>query len=241
MADVGIITDLSGKDRPPGTGFISNMAQALGGLFYRHPQWTYGLLSGAAVVFLFAFFGYPLLAVFKLAIFEKGWTGRYFQEIIQSPQYLRVFIITFRVAALVTFLTLILGYPMAALLVRARKAWQQILFICILLPFWTSVLVRTYAWMILLGRRGLINQILLDLGLIDAPLQLLFNTTGSVIGMTHIMLPYMIFPIYSVMNNIDPQLLRAAYNLGAKPWQAFIRIFFPLSPVSYTHLRAHET
>jgi ABC-type spermidine/putrescine transport system permease subunit I len=192
---------------------------------------TYALLTGTAGLFLAAFFGYPLFKILKLAFFEPTLTARHFQEIFLDPQghYIRVFLTTFRVAAIVTLLTLILGYPMASLLLCAQEKWQKILMICVILPFWTSVLVRTYAWMVLLGRRGLVNAVLIQLGIIDEPVQLLFNTTGTIIGMTHIMLPYMIFPLYSVMRNIDPQLTAAAYTLGARPWQAFLRVFFPLS------------
>ncbi|MBW2059789.1 MAG: ABC transporter permease [Deltaproteobacteria bacterium] len=206
-------------------------ARILGGGFYRHPQVCYALLAGAAGLFVAAFFGYPLFGILKLAMFHKGFTTSYFREIFQDPEgyYFRVFFTTFRVAGTVTLLTLILGYPMAGLLLHAREKWQKILMICIILPFWTSVLVRTYAWMILLGRRGVVNFLLIELGLTDGPVQLLFNTTGTIIGMTHIMLPYMIFPLYSVMRNIDPRLTAAAYTLGARPWQTFLRVFFPLS------------
>ena len=126
------------------------------------------------------------------------------------------FFTTFRIAATVTLLTLVIGYPMAGLLLHARRFWQRILMLCIVLPFWTSVLVRTYAWMVLLGRRGVINTFMLKMGIVDQPVQLLFNTTGTVIGMTHIMLPYMIFPLFSVMRNIDPQLISAALYAGGQ-------------------------
>ena len=216
---------------PEKKGISSRLPGILGGAFYRHPQLTYGLLAGTAGLFLAVFFAYPLFRVLKFAFFHPGFTAEHFQEIFYDPHghYVRVFLTTFRVAGTVTLLTLILGYPMASLLLHARQGWQRILMICVILPFWTSVLVRTYAWMVLLGRRGVINAMLIQLGLIDGPVQLLFNTTGTIIGMTHIMLPYMIFPLYSVMRNIDPGLTAAAYALGAKPWQAFVRVFFPLS------------
>jgi ABC-type spermidine/putrescine transport system permease subunit I len=219
-------------ETPPKKKAISSRLRGtLGGIFYRHPQLSYALLAGTAGVFVAAFFGFPLYKVLRFAFFRPEFTTDHFQEIFQDPQghYIRVFLTTFRVAAVVTLLTFILGYPMASLLLCAQERWQKILMICVILPFWTSVLVRTYAWMVLLGRRGLINTILIQLGLIDGPVQLLFNTTGTIIGMTHIMLPYMIFPLYSVMRNIDPQLTAAAYTLGARPFQAFSRVFFPLS------------
>jgi putative spermidine/putrescine transport system permease protein len=216
---------------PPEKRLGSGFAGILGGISYRHPEGTYALLAGVAGLYLIAFFGYPLLGILKLAFFSPSFTLEHFREIFQDPKgyYLYVFLTTFRIAATITVLTLVLGYPMAALLLTAQERWQKILTICILLPFWTSVLVRTYAWMVLLGRYGVINTVLVKAGILNAPVQLLFNPTGSVIGMTHIMLPYMIFPLYSVMRNIDPRLMSAAYNLGAKPWQAFFKVFLPLS------------
>ena len=206
-------------------------SRIMGGFFYRNPQLSYALISMIAAIFLLVFFGYPLTRILKMAFFNPALTGKFFQEIFQDPHghYLSVFLTTFRIALTVTFFTMLMGYPMAALLVRAKGRWQQIIIICILLPFWTSVLVRTYAWMILLGRNGIVNSMLTGLGIIDAPIQLIFNSTGSIIGMTQIMLPYMIFPLYSVMKSIDTSVMLAAYNLGAKPWQAFFKVFFPLS------------
>lgn len=225
------MSDPSRFANPPGGKNSFGPAQTLGGFFYRNPQLGYALLAGIAGIFLLIFFGYPLTRILKMAFLAPSLSFKHFNEIFQDPHghYLGVFITTFRIAATVTLLTLLLGYPMAALLVHIKGRWQQVIIICILLPFWTSVLVRTYAWMILLGRNGLVNALLITLGIIDAPVQLIFNSTGSIIGMTHIMLPYMIFPLYSVMRNIDPALMTAAYNLGAKPWQAFLKVFFPLS------------
>jgi putative spermidine/putrescine transport system permease protein len=216
---------------PGKKGLYTRINEFLRGTFYRKPQLAYALLAGTAGLFLAAFFGYPLLKIFTFALFEPNFTTEHFREILLDPKgfYLRVFLTTFRIAATVTLLTFVIGYPMAGLLLCARKFWRRILMVCIILPFWTSVLVRTYAWMVLLGRRGMINTMMVQLGILDQPIQLLFNTTGTIIGMTHIMLPYMIFPLYSVMRNIDPQLMSAAYTLGAKPWQAFLKVFFPLS------------
>jgi putative spermidine/putrescine transport system permease protein/spermidine/putrescine transport system permease protein len=101
--------------------------------------------------------------------------------------------------------------------------------IFVLIPFWTSLLVRTYAWLVLLQRRGLINETLQDWGLIDAPLRLVHNYTGTVIGMLHIMLPFMILPLYAALRAVDANYMRAASNLGASPVRAFWTVFFPLS------------
>ena len=217
---------------PPGRnaagGYVANY---FGRFFYQRPQLGFTLMVGVAGMFLALFFGYPLLNILKFAIYQDGFTAAHFREILFHPQghYLSVFLTTFRVAAIVTVLTFVLGYPMAALLLCARQKWQRVFLICVILPFWTSVLVRTYAWMVLLGRRGLVNTFLMQAGMVEEPVNLLFNTTGTIIGMTHIMLPYMIFPLFSVMQNIDLRLMSAAYTLGAKPWQAFLKIFLPLS------------
>src|SRR5204863_481332 len=101
--------------------------------------------------------------------------------------------------------------------------------VLVIVPFWISVLVRTYAWMVMLGRGGLVNTLLLRLGVVEEPLRLMHNFVGVLVGMTHVLLPFAVLPMYSVMKNIDRDLLRAAENLGANRWQSFRRVFFPLS------------
>ena len=145
------------------------------------------------------------------------------------PAYVDSFLTTFKVASIVTIVCVILGYPVAYLLSQLPEKAAQVLMIFIILPFWTSVLVRTYAWLVLLQRQGLINTSLINLGLISEPLPLVNNLTGTVIGMVHIMLPFLILPLYASMKTIDPILLRAACNCGASPVQAFRQVFLPLS------------
>ncbi len=145
------------------------------------------------------------------------------------PAYVDSFLTTFKVAAIVTVVCVVLGYPVAYLLSQLSDRAAQILMIFIILPFWTSVLVRTYAWLVLLQRQGLINTWLVNLGLISEPLPLVNNLTGTIIGMVHIMLPFLILPLYASMKAIDPVLMRAAANCGASPAQAFRQVFLPLS------------
>ena len=145
------------------------------------------------------------------------------------PAYVGSFLTTFKVAAIVTLVCVLLGYPVAYLLAQLPERAAQILMIFIILPFWTSVLVRTYSWLVLLQRQGLINTWLINLGLISEPLPLVNNLTGTVIGMVHIMLPFLILPLYASMKTIDPILLRAASNCGASPAQAFRQVYLPLS------------
>lgn len=145
------------------------------------------------------------------------------------PAYLESFVTTFEVAAIVTVLCVLLGYPVAYLLSQLPARAAQILMVFVILPFWTSVLVRTYAWLVLLQRQGIVNSWLLDAGLVNQPLPLVHNMTGTVIGMVHVMLPFLILPLYASMKTIDPALLRAAANCGASPSQAFRQVFLPLS------------
>ncbi|MBX9753101.1 MAG: ABC transporter permease [Roseococcus sp.] len=133
------------------------------------------------------------------------------------------------IAFLVTLITLVIGYPVAYALSRAKGLAFTLILVCILLPYFTSVIVRTYAWMVLLGRNGLINQALLALGIIDAPLQLMYNRAGVLIGMTYVLLPYMVLTLYSAMKAVDPRLLQAAEGMGASPLRVFFKVFLPLT------------
>ena len=138
---------------------------------------------------------------------------------------------TFTVSLSVTLTCLLLGYPLAALIARARGVTANILLIMVLLPFWTSLLVRTSAWVVLLQSRGVVNSALAWLGLIDPaqPLELIYNRVGVLVAMTHILLPFMVLPIYSVMKGIPPVYLRAAASLGASPAAAFRHVYLPMS------------
>jgi putative spermidine/putrescine transport system permease protein len=134
---------------------------------------------------------------------------------------------TFQISALVTLCCLLLGYPLAYWLSTLSARQANVLMILVLVPFWTSILVRVAAWIVLLQSEGLINRGLMGLGLIDHPLALLFNRVGVVIAMTHILLPFMILPLYSVMKSVPPTYLRAAISLGSAPLAAFFRVYVP--------------
>nr|WP_236640249.1 ABC transporter permease [Tepidimonas charontis] len=134
---------------------------------------------------------------------------------------------TFEISAVVTLLALLMGYPLAYWLSTLPERRANLLLILVLLPFWTSVLVRIAAWIVLLQNNGLINRLLLALGAIDEPLALLFNRTGVVIAMVHILLPFMILPLYSVMKTVPPNYVRAAISLGSHPLAAFVRVYLP--------------
>ena len=152
-----------------------------------------------------------------------------YQKMIEYKSYMRVFRATFNVSFLTTFLCILIGYPLAYFLSQVPKKYVGLLMLTVLLPFWTSLLVRTYAWLVMLQRNGLINNFAIDLGIWDTPVKLAHNLNGTLIGMVHIMLPFMVLPLYAAMRRIDRQALQAAANLGATPAQTFWQIFVPLS------------
>ncbi|NYT70268.1 ABC transporter permease [Pusillimonas noertemannii] len=153
-------------------------------------------------------------------------------EIVQRESariYVQLYSRTLGMALAITLMCIALGYPLAYYLCRAPKRLAGVLMIFVLLPFWTSLLARTTAWIALLQPHGIINSVLLSLGVIRQPLELLYTGLATVIVMTHILLPFMILPLYSVMRGIDPGYVRAAQSLGSTPWSAFWRVFLPLS------------
>ncbi len=141
--------------------------------------------------------------------------------------YLDIFARTFWMGLVITVICLLLAYPLAYLLANLPARQSNLLMIMVLLPFWTSILVRVAAWIVLLQSGGLINSALMAMGIIDKPLELVFNRTGVYISMVHILLPFMILPIYSVMKGISPTYMRAAISLGCHPFASFWRVYFP--------------
>jgi putative spermidine/putrescine transport system permease protein len=199
-----------------------------GPIFQRPSFYTVGLLVPLFLYLLF-FFVYPLMKMFVISFMDPTFTLRNYVRIYEKPVYITVILNTFRLSLIVTFFTFILGYPIAYFLNHMGKRVAQVMMIILVLPFWTSILVRMYAWMVILGRNGIINSLLIKLGVISTPIDLLFNTFSVTVGMVHFLLPFMVFPLYSVMSGIDKSLVMAAYNLGATPFKAFIKVFFPLS------------
>jgi putative spermidine/putrescine transport system permease protein len=165
---------------------------------------------------------------------SRDWEGKITAEPESRQLYLltgmdSVWVRTFWISALVTIFCVLLGYPVAYLLANLPLRISNLLMILVLLPFWTSLLVRTTAWVVVLQTEGVLNDLLMFLNVIDERIQLIFNRFGVLIAMTHILLPFMILPIYSVMKNIPPSYERAARSLGATPWTAFWRVYFPQS------------
>ena len=173
----------------------------------------------------------PYTANFYLAAMDR--TRDEAGNIVQAPEeqriYLHLFLRTFWLSLIITGTTFLLGFPIAHLLATLPMRRSNLLMILVLLPFWTSLLVRTTAWMVLLQQQGVVNDVFVWLGLIGdgQRLQMIYNQTGTIIAMTHILLPFMILPLYSVMRTINPSYVRAARSLGATSWTAFRRIYFP--------------
>jgi ABC-type spermidine/putrescine transport system permease subunit I len=151
------------------------------------------------------------------------------RELATVSLYRDVLARTFRISLTVTLACLVLGYPVAYTLATAPRWLAAPLLVLVLVPFWISLLARSFTWLVLLQRNGVVNRLLLALGLTTEPLPLVYNELGVYAGMIHILLPYMILSLYAGMRGIDPTLLRAAANLGATEWQAFRRVYLPLS------------
>jgi ABC-type spermidine/putrescine transport system permease subunit I len=187
------------------------------------------LLVAPLALYMVVFYALPLLSMLLRSLVDPTWTIANYRRLAGDAVFLEVFWTTLRTAFVVTLGTLLLGYPVALALLRLRPGVATFVLIIVLLPFWTSVLVRSYAWMVLLGRKGLVNEALIAIGLINAPLKLLNTPFAVHIAMIHILLPYMILPIASVLQQIDVALPRAAAGLGAPPLGVFLRVTLPLS------------
>ncbi len=193
--------------------------------------WTSAFLMILPALILYAiFYFYPLFRLLPESIFENGrFTVLYFKRIFSEPLYLGTLLRTIWICLACTGINLLLGYPVAYTLSKVSSKWANVILAVILLSLWTSILVRTYSWMVILQRTGVINQILLKLGIIDKSIQIMYTPTAVLIGMVHILLPFMIMPIYSVLRGIDPNLPLAASSLGASKTTAFLKITLPLS------------
>lgn len=182
-----------------------------------------------AVLFLLLLYVYPLLKMILLSLFDPDFTLEHYHEFVSTSVYVRVFFSTLKISFFSTLICLVVGYPVAFLLASVSPKTRGVMIVFVVIPFWISLLVRNYAWMVLLGRHGLFNSLLLKLGIISTPLKLMYNSFGMYVGMVHILLPYMIFPLFAVMSGIDWNLIRASRSLGANAFQVFIRVYLPLS------------
>ncbi|MBB5574926.1 MULTISPECIES: ABC transporter permease [Rhizobium] len=182
-----------------------------------------------ALLFVGIFFIVPVVALLLRSVLEPVAGFGNYAELIGSATYLKIFANTFIVSGLVTAISLLIGFPVAWTLAIMPTRLASLIFAVLLLSMWTNLLARTYAWMVLLQRTGLINKMLMGMGLINQPLPLVNNLTGVTIGMTYIMLPFIILPLYGVIKKIDPAILQAAALCGANRWQSLIRVLLPLA------------
>lgn len=171
----------------------------------------------------------PLAEVVRLSFGERGLTLSHYADLAGDDIVRRILGRTLWISLQVTAICLVVGFPLAVLIARASPRVQPILLLLVVIPMWTAILVRTYAWMVLLGRQGVVNDTLMGLGLTDAPLSLLYNRFSVIVGMVHIMLPFMVLPILNTLRQIPPALTTAAESLGASPLRSFLTVYLPLS------------
>ena len=187
-------------------------------------------LAFPGLALMVLFFALPVGVILGQSFFDPGFTLKFYARMAAGPEYALVFWISIKIALLSAFFSMIAGYPVAYLLVKAAPTLRAIMMAFILLPFWTNILVRCYAWMLVLQTKGLLNSLLVGwLHLLDQPLALMFNLPGVIIGMVHYLLPINILILYSAMKGIDLKLVQAAQGLGANPLRAFLTVFVPLS------------
>ena len=209
-----------------------------------------GLVVALPYLWLLVFFVLPFLIVLKISFSDVAlaippykpllvWTSRYALELtLDLANYTSLFsdrlygdalLNSLKVAAVSTIFSLLIGYPMAYGIARAGARARNVLLLLVVLPFWTSQLLRVYAWIGLFKANGVINNVLMDLGLIHAPLTMLFTPFAMYVGIVYSYLPFVILPLYATLEKMDWQLVEAAEDLGCRPWQAFYKITLPLS------------
>ena len=184
---------------------------------------------GPLLILLFVFFNIPLLIMLGRSVSEPFVTFDHYVYLFNNPVYLKVMVNTLKIAILITVLCMIIGYPFAYWMTTLKPKWQLAAVTVVVLSFLVSILVRVYAWIVLLGNNGVVNSLLLKLGWITQPLKIIYNSFGVNIGTLNVLLPFFILPLYFSMLKIDQRLMKAAASLGASPAQTFIRVYFPLT------------
>lgn len=181
------------------------------------------------LLLMLAVFILPIALMLARSVTQPEWTIEHYQNLIETSVYLRVLGRTLRIAVITTIVCAVLGYPLAYWMRGLSPQRQVLATALVVLPFWISILVRTYAWIVVLGNAGVVNRMLLDLGLVGAPVAFLYNELGVIIGTTNVLLPFLVLPLFAAMVRIDDRLLHAAESLGASRSTVFRRVFFPLS------------
>lgn len=192
---------------------------------------SFSLVLSAPLLLLLVFsFLYPVGRLLLTSLAGAyGVSAEHYVRIWDQPLYLNILWRTIRLAFVVTVAAFVLAYPVAYAMTLVRRRSAALMMACVMIPLWTSVLVRSYSWIVLLQRNGVINNLLRDSGMITDPLHILYTEGSVAIAMTHGLLPFMLLPIYSALNTIPPELVKAARNLGAGPVQAFFNVTLPLS------------
>ncbi|CAN0576949.1 unnamed protein product [Ectocarpus sp. 12 AP-2014] len=188
-------------------------------------------LSSPALILILIVLVLPVGWLFYISFIgaDGSFSLENYERMIDRKSYRRIFATTFQVSFVTTGICILIGYPLAYFMSQLPSRLANVALITVLLPFWTSLLVRTYAWLVLLQKQGLINSWAISLGLWEEPIKMVHNMTGTLIGMVHIMLPFLILPVYGSMRAINRDLMKAASNLGAHPRRAFWDVFFPLT------------
>jgi spermidine/putrescine transport system permease protein len=194
------------------------------------------LLALPATAWLLIFFLVPILFVVGYSFFERGTYGDVVMNFnldnyanVFDPLYMGVLVDTLVVGFITTVLALLIAYPYAYTVTMVSPRWQKLLLLLVTIPFWINFLIRSYAWIIILRTQGLVNTFLLDIGLIQEPLNLLYNTPSVILGMVYTLLPFMVLPIYVSMEQLDHRKLEAAYDLGATPIKTFWHVTLPMT------------
>ncbi len=184
---------------------------------------------GPLLAFMLLVFDVPIVLMLGWSVSHPAVTLRHYATVLQVPVYLRVLANTGRIATVTMLVCIALGYPLAYWLRGLRGRARPVGLALLVLPFWISILIRTYAWIVILGNAGVVNRTLQALGLIGAPLPILYNELGVTIGTVNVLLPFFVLPMYANMTRIDERLLQAAASLGASQRMVFWRVFFPLT------------
>lgn len=194
------------------------------------------VFAGPGLLYLTAFMTIPLLIVLSYAFLTRGRFGGVKLELTLSnfskaldSTYLSILGNSVLIAGITTVLALALGYPTAYAITRLPSRWRTVALVLVVLPFWSNFLIRTYAWIVLLNSEGPVNSVLVNLGIVGAPLDLLYNRGAVVVGLLYAYLPLMILPVYAAIERVDPQLQEAARNLGAGKIRAFLDVTLPLT------------
>lgn len=195
-------------------------------------RWDLVVLIAPLALLTMGVFDIPLLntAYWSISDSETGaLTAQHFRDFVESSAYIRIIWRTIVISLEVTLLTILLGYPLAYWITKLRPRLRLTMLALVVMTFWVSILVRTYAWIVILGNGGLVNRALQWLGLTDRPIEFLYNELGILIGMTNVLLPFLVLPLYAAMIRVDMRLLQVAETLGASRIRIFWQVFFPLT------------